>query len=44
LWAGIHGLCVLSLSRKLDLVESETLETLTHSLIDNYLKGQTPRK
>jgi len=44
LWAGIHGLCVLSLSRKLDLVESETLETLTHALIDNYLKGQVARK
>jgi AcrR family transcriptional regulator len=39
LWAGIHGICVLSLSKKLDLVESESTAILTKSFVDNYLRG-----
>jgi AcrR family transcriptional regulator len=39
LWAGIHGICILSLSRKLDLVESESATILAKSFVDNYLRG-----
>jgi AcrR family transcriptional regulator len=39
LWAGIHGICVLSLSKKLDLVESESTTILAKSFLDNYLRG-----
>jgi AcrR family transcriptional regulator len=39
LWAGIHGICVLSLSKKLDLVESESTTILAKSFVDNYLRG-----
>lgn len=40
LWAGIHGLCVLSLSGKLGLVIEEPLEPLVTRLVDNYLHGE----
>jgi AcrR family transcriptional regulator len=39
LWAGIHGICVLALSGKLGLVETESPQALADSLIDNYLAG-----
>ena len=39
LWAGIHGICVLSFSKKLDLVESESTAVLAKSFVDNYLRG-----
>ena len=39
LWSGIHGICVLSLSKKLDLVESESAAILAKSFVDNYLRG-----
>lgn len=39
IWAGIHGICQLSLSDKLDTVGVKSIKTLTDSLIDNYLKG-----
>lgn len=39
LWASIHGICTLGLTRKLDMVESESTVVLTKSLIDNYLYG-----
>jgi len=41
LWAGIHGICILSLSEKLDLVEADSAETLAISFIDNYIAGLT---
>jgi len=41
LWAGIHGICVLSLSGKLAQMESGSAEMLALSLVDNYLKGLT---
>lgn len=40
LWAGIHGICVLSLSGKLELVGTETPHVLAKSLIDTYLRGR----
>jgi AcrR family transcriptional regulator len=39
LWAGIHGICVLSFSKKLDLVESESTAILAKSFVNNYLRG-----
>ncbi|MES2985245.1 MAG: TetR/AcrR family transcriptional regulator [Pseudomonadota bacterium] len=39
LWAGIHGICMLSLSRKLDLIDSESAKTLAKSFVENYLRG-----
>ncbi len=39
LWAGIHGVCVLSLSGKLDLVEADSVEILAMSFIENYTSG-----
>lgn len=37
LWAGIHGICVLSLSGKLDIVGAEKTEVLVSSLLDRYI-------
>ncbi|MFH1159062.1 MAG: TetR/AcrR family transcriptional regulator [Pseudomonadota bacterium] len=37
LWAGIHGICVLSLSGKLGIVGAEKPEILVKSLLDTYL-------
>ena len=39
LWAGIHGISMLSLTGRLDLVGAETTDTLVNALIDNYLDG-----
>ena len=39
LWAGIHGICVLSLSGRLELAGSDSPEAIAFSLIDNYLNG-----
>ena len=39
LWAGIHGICVLSLSGKFELVSAHSAETLAMSFIDSYLNG-----
>ena len=37
LWAGIHGICVLSLSGKLDIVGAEKTEVLVNSLLKKYV-------
>lgn len=39
LWAGIHGICMLSLSRKLDLIDSESAQLLAKSFVENYVRG-----
>jgi AcrR family transcriptional regulator len=39
LWAGIHGISILSLSDKLDLVGAESAEMLANSFVDHYLAG-----
>ena len=39
LWAGIHGISILSLTGRFDLVGAETTDTLVNALVDNYLKG-----
>jgi AcrR family transcriptional regulator len=39
IWASIHGICVLSLTQKLNVAGTESVEVLTDSLIENYLRG-----
>ncbi|MEZ5690802.1 MAG: TetR-like C-terminal domain-containing protein [Rickettsiales bacterium] len=39
IWAGIHGICQLGLTGKLDTVGAESIEILTDSLIKNYING-----
>lgn len=44
LWAGIHGICVLSLSGKLDLVKTDSPEEMIVSFVDHYLMGLAHKK
>jgi AcrR family transcriptional regulator len=37
LWAGIHGISILSLTGRLDLIGAESTDALVNALIDNYL-------
>ena len=39
LWASIHGICVLSLSKKLDAENIEATKSLADLLVTNYLSG-----
>ena len=39
IWASIHGICVLSLTQKLNVAGTASVEILTNSLIENYLRG-----
>ena len=39
LWSGVHGICILSLTDKLHLGSSASLQRLTDILIDNFLAG-----
>lgn len=39
IWAGVHGICQLSLSGKLDTIGVKSIEELTDSLINNYVRG-----
>jgi AcrR family transcriptional regulator len=39
LWAGIHGICVLSHTKKLDLVGAESPRILARSFVTSYMKG-----
>ena len=39
LWASIHGICVLSLSGKLDIVGSAKAEVLADGLLETYSRG-----
>lgn len=39
LWSGIHGICVLSLGRKLESVGGCSMQEVAGSLLDNYLAG-----
>lgn len=38
LWSGIHGICVLSLSRKLEITGAEPAETMADALVDALLQ------
>jgi AcrR family transcriptional regulator len=39
LWSGLHGVCMLSLDRKLENIGGRTMQEVVHSLLDNYLAG-----
>lgn len=39
LWASIHGICQLGLTGKLDAVETQSVQVLTDSLIEHYMRG-----
>jgi len=44
LWGGVHGICILALTNKLDVVGAASVPALVESLIDNYLKGLTANR
>ncbi|WP_339132808.1 MAG: TetR/AcrR family transcriptional regulator [Candidatus Electrothrix sp. GW3-4] len=39
LWAGLHGICALAVSGKLDIIHAESAEVLAESLVRNYVRG-----
>ena len=39
IWASIHGICILSLTKKLNVAGLNSVEELTGQLVDNYLRG-----
>ncbi len=39
LWSGIHGICILSLSGKIDLLGTNHTEDAVELLVDNFIKG-----
>ena len=39
LWAGIHGISILSLTGRFELIGTESTDALVNALIDNYLDG-----
>ena len=41
IWCGVHGICSLAVTGKLEIVNAESINMLTDSLINNYLAGLT---
>jgi AcrR family transcriptional regulator len=41
LWSGVHGICILAITKKLDVAGVDSVQDLTHSLMSNYLRGFT---
>ncbi len=41
IWGGVHGICILAITDKLDVAGIESVDDLAQSLISNYLKGFT---
>ena len=39
LWAGLHGICSLSITGKLDTVGADSAQVLAKSFITNYVRG-----
>ena len=39
LWAGLHGICALHLSRKLSHVETRPMQTLIRNFVTHYMRG-----
>jgi len=39
LWSGVHGICILASTGKLNVVSGETVESVVDTLVDNFLKG-----
>lgn len=43
LWAGLHGLCALSINQKLERLEAAPLRALIDNFVGNYLDGMSKR-
>jgi AcrR family transcriptional regulator len=41
LWGGVHGICMLALTGKIGVAGVDSIQDLTESLMNNYLKGFT---
>lgn len=39
LWSGVHGICILSLTGKLDLLGVNNVENIVALLVENFIKG-----
>jgi len=39
LWSGVHGICILSLSGKMDLLGINNIESAVLILVENFIKG-----
>ena len=39
IWGGVHGICILGLTRRLSHDSEEILKTKVRSLIENYIRG-----
>jgi len=39
LWGGVHGICILAITHKLDVAGVDSVHDLTQSLMSNFLKG-----
>ncbi len=39
LWSGVHGICILAITDKLDVASIGSVQDLTHLLMGNFLKG-----
>jgi len=44
LWSGVHGICTLSLSGKIDLLGTDNTEDAVELLVDNFIKGWKSEK
>ena len=44
LWAGIHGICMLGITQKLNCVDKDCVLKLVEYLINNFLKGFSDKK
>lgn len=42
LWAGLHGICALSINQKLEYVDAEPMHALIENFVRCYLKGMKP--
>lgn len=44
LWSGIHGICILALTRNLDIAGIDSVQELADTLITNFLNGFREKK
>lgn len=44
LWCGVHGVCSLAISKKLEVTGVKSVHGLTDTLVDNFLRGLTVKR
>lgn len=44
LWCGVHGVCSLAISEKLEVTGVKSVQSLTDTLVDNFLRGLTAKR